>query len=91
MVPSWVYLYFAGRFELQMAISGVDVFSQHLGGIHSGCAISGVAWIVLMVVHQFKQKYLFNDSILAFGVITTVMLFVTICAGLPWVRNTHHK
>ncbi|KAG2061468.1 hypothetical protein BDR06DRAFT_261837 [Suillus hirtellus] len=64
---------------------------QHLGGIHSGCAISGVAWIVLMVVHQFKQKYLFNDSILAFGIITTIVLFITICAGLPWVRNTHHK
>ncbi|KAG1841358.1 hypothetical protein C8R48DRAFT_781426 [Suillus tomentosus] len=64
---------------------------QHLGGIHSGCAISGVAWIVLMVVHQFKQKYLFNDSILAFGIITTIVLFITICAGLPWVRNTHHN
>ncbi|OAX42182.1 hypothetical protein K503DRAFT_395620 [Rhizopogon vinicolor AM-OR11-026] len=64
---------------------------QHLGGIHSGCAISGVAWLVLMVVHQFKTKYIFNDSILAFGVITAVTLFITICAALPWVRNTHHN
>ncbi|KAG1789376.1 uncharacterized protein HD556DRAFT_1433701 [Suillus plorans] len=31
---------------------------QHLGGIHSGCAISGVAWIVLMVVHQSKTKHI---------------------------------
>lgn len=44
-----------------------------------------------MVVHQFKTKYMFNDSILAFGVITSVTLFITLCAGLPWVRNTHHK
>ncbi|OJA15988.1 hypothetical protein AZE42_12573 [Rhizopogon vesiculosus] len=64
---------------------------QHLGGIHSGCAISGVAWLVLMVVHQFKTKYMFNDPILAFGVITAVTLFITICAALPLVRNTHHN
>ncbi|KAG2367607.1 hypothetical protein BDR07DRAFT_1326360 [Suillus spraguei] len=64
---------------------------QHLGGIHSGCAISGIAWILLMVVHQFKAKYILNASILAFGVITSVMMFITMCAGLPWVRNTCHN
>lgn len=64
---------------------------QHLGGIHSSCAISGIAWLILMLVNQFKVKYAYNDSLLAFGIITAIVLIITMTAGLPWVRNTHHK
>ncbi|KAF9246587.1 hypothetical protein BU15DRAFT_58604 [Melanogaster broomeanus] len=64
---------------------------QHLGGIHSSCAISGIAWLILMLVNQFKAKYIYSDSILAFGVITVIALLITMTAGLPWVRNTHHN
>lgn len=64
---------------------------QHLGGIHSSCAISGIAWFILMLVNQFKIKYAYNDSLLVFGVISVTVLFITMIAGFPWVRNTHHK
>ncbi|KAG9318417.1 hypothetical protein JVU11DRAFT_508 [Chiua virens] len=64
---------------------------QHLGGIHSSCAISGIAWIILMTANLFKAKASYNDSLLAFGVITVIMLIITMIAGLPWVRNTHHN
>lgn len=64
---------------------------QHLGGIHSSCAISGIAWLILMIVDQFKVKHIYNDSVLAFGVISTIVLLITMIAGFPWVRNTHHK
>ncbi|KAH7916016.1 hypothetical protein BJ138DRAFT_764428 [Hygrophoropsis aurantiaca] len=64
---------------------------QHLGGIHSGCASSGVAWLILMIVFQFRERHVFNDSVLAFGIVTVVVLAITITAGLPIVRNTHHN
>ncbi|KAN0077348.1 hypothetical protein V8E55_011203 [Tylopilus felleus] len=64
---------------------------QHLGGIHSSCAISGIAWLILMIVDQFKVKHIYNDSVLAFGVISTIVLLITMIAGFPWVRNTHHN
>ena len=64
---------------------------QHLGGIHSGCASSGIAWLILMIVFQWKEFHMFNDSILAFGIITVVVLCITLLAGLPLVRNTHHN
>ncbi|KAG1800852.1 uncharacterized protein HD556DRAFT_1438848 [Suillus plorans] len=83
----WPY---AAKYPGALVVGNLNVAVLNLGGIHSGCAISGMAWIVLMVVHQLKAKHMFNDSILAFGVITSVMLFITICAGLPWIRNTHH-
>ncbi|KAF8559512.1 hypothetical protein OG21DRAFT_1492837 [Imleria badia] len=64
---------------------------QHLGGIHSSCAISGIAWLIYMIVNQYKVKYVYSDSLLAFGVITVIVLLITMIAGLPWVRNTHHN
>ncbi|KAG8217453.1 hypothetical protein J3R82DRAFT_5598 [Butyriboletus roseoflavus] len=64
---------------------------QHLGGIHSSCAISGIAWLILMIVNQYKVKYDYNDSLLAFGVVLIITLIITLIAGLPWVRNTHHN
>lgn len=67
------------------------MYCQHLGGIHSSCAISGIAWLVLMLVNQYKIKYEYNDSLLAFGVVLVVVAFITLIAGLPWVRNSHHK
>lgn len=64
---------------------------QHLGGIHSSCAISGIAWLIYMLVIQYKVKYEYNDSLLAFGVVLVIALLITLIAGLPWVRNSHHK
>lgn len=64
---------------------------QHLGGIHSSCAVSGVAWFILMLVNQYNARHLYDSSVLVFGVITVILLFITLLAGLPWVRNTHHN
>ncbi|KAL4074497.1 hypothetical protein V8B97DRAFT_2092582 [Scleroderma yunnanense] len=64
---------------------------QHLGGIHSSCAISALAWFIYMLVNQYKMRYLLDDSILAFGVITIIFLFITLIAGFPWIRNNHHN
>jgi len=44
-----------------------------------------------MLVNQYKLRYLYEDSILAFGVITIVFLFIALIAAFPWIRNTHHK
>lgn len=44
-----------------------------------------------MLVNLYNIKYAYNDSILAFGVILCITLFITLIAGLPWVRNSHHK
>lgn len=66
-------------------------YHQHLGGIHSSCAISGIAWLILMLVQQLKAKDTYNNSLLAFGVLTVITLLITMIVGLPCIRNTHHK
>ncbi|KAF7791249.1 hypothetical protein EIP86_002263 [Pleurotus ostreatoroseus] len=64
---------------------------QHLGGIHSGCATSGIAWLILKVVNVYRSRSTENPSVIVLGTITNVAVFLTALAAIPWVRNTHHN
>ncbi|KAJ7928454.1 hypothetical protein B0H13DRAFT_2652929 [Mycena leptocephala] len=64
---------------------------QHLGGIHSGCAVSGAAWLVFRVVMIIADYRHFPASIIATGVVTSVAVFISIASALPWVRDSHHN
>ncbi|PBP28486.1 hypothetical protein BUE80_DR000616 [Diplocarpon rosae] len=64
---------------------------QHVGGIHSGCALSAVAWlgykVVVLIMHHSVQHY----SVVATGVITIVFVSTALLSAFPWIRNTHHN
>lgn len=64
---------------------------QHLGGIHSGCATSGVCWLILKIVNVYRNRQVEHPSILVVGLLTNLAVFITAVAAIPWVRNTHHK
>jgi hypothetical protein len=65
--------------------------SQHLGGIHSGCALSGIGWLLLKVVNNFRHHEVNPELILIVGTITNVAVIVGALSALPWIRNNHHK
>ena len=64
---------------------------QHLGGIHSGCATSGCAWLIFRLVLIFINHKDMHDAILITGVTTNIFIAISIISAFPWVRNTHHK
>lgn len=64
---------------------------QHLGGIHSGCATSGFAWLIFRVTLIFIDHKDNHDAVLIMGVITNLAVAISIGSAFPWVRNTHHK
>jgi hypothetical protein len=65
---------------------------QHLGGIHSGCAVSAVIWLIYRVVDNFRDlDGITHTSVLVLGVITNVVVFIAALSAFPWVRNTHHN
>ncbi|KIK59691.1 hypothetical protein GYMLUDRAFT_651800 [Collybiopsis luxurians FD-317 M1] len=64
---------------------------QHLGGIHSGCALSGVLWLLLKVVNAFRTLQVQHDAVLIMGVVTNVAVMISALSAFPWVRNTHHN
>ncbi|KAJ7063099.1 hypothetical protein C8F01DRAFT_985215 [Mycena amicta] len=64
---------------------------QHLGGIHSGCALSGVLWLLFKVVNSFRHLDVNHDAVLVMGVVTNVAVIISALSAFPWVRNTHHN
>ncbi|KAI0776316.1 hypothetical protein BD413DRAFT_265362 [Trametes elegans] len=64
---------------------------QHTGGIHSGCALSGFAWLIFRVVLIFIDHKDNHDAVLITGVITNLAVSISIASAFPWVRNTHHN
>ncbi|KAK4663409.1 hypothetical protein QC763_000030 [Podospora pseudopauciseta] len=73
---------------LKLAVTSI---LQHVGGIHSGCALSGACWllykIVDILIHHAKQ----HPSVIATGIITNVLVVISILSAFPWVRNNHHN
>jgi len=64
---------------------------QHLGGIHSGCALSGVLWLLFKVVNNFRKLDVTHDAVLVMGVVTNLAVMISALSAFPWVRNTHHN
>ncbi|KAG2015605.1 nonribosomal peptide synthetase 12 [Coprinopsis cinerea AmutBmut pab1-1] len=64
---------------------------QHLGGIHSGCATSGCIWLLYRVVTILINHRINHSSVLVMGVITNIIVMISIASAFPWVRNTHHN
>ncbi|KNG50163.1 hypothetical protein TW65_03082 [Stemphylium lycopersici] len=64
---------------------------QHVGGIHSGCAVSGAAWLLYKIIDIIRYGAVQHPSVIATGVITNVLILVSILSAFPWIRNTHHN
>lgn len=64
---------------------------QHLGGIHSGCATSGFLWLFFRVVVILKEPKDNLISTLVIGILTVIVVGVSIASAFPWIRNTYHK
>ncbi|ELU38863.1 hypothetical protein AG1IA_07102 [Rhizoctonia solani AG-1 IA] len=64
---------------------------QHLGGIHSGCSVSAIGWLIYNLVELFRNRSAVAPAVLAMGATVLVTVAFTAVAATPWIRNTHHK
>ncbi|EUC57284.1 non-ribosomal peptide synthetase-like protein, putative [Rhizoctonia solani AG-3 Rhs1AP] len=64
---------------------------QHLGGIHSGCSVSAIGWLIYNLVNLFRDRKDIAVGVLVIGVIECVVIVFTCISAVPWIRNTHHN
>ncbi|ORX98370.1 hypothetical protein BCR34DRAFT_640930 [Clohesyomyces aquaticus] len=64
---------------------------QHVGGIHSGCALSGTVWLIFKIVDIIRFRAMQNKAVIASGVITNTFIIISVLSAIPWVRNNHHN
>ncbi|EPS71266.1 hypothetical protein M569_03492, partial [Genlisea aurea] len=78
IVPVWIKL-------------GITAFLQSVGGIHSGCGISSIAWLIYGLVLTLKHRGDTSDAII--GVASTILGLLVLCAlaAFPLVRHLHHN
>ena len=60
---------------------------QHVGGIHSGCALSGAGWLVYKIVDIIKYRAVQHDAVIATGIITNAFVIISVLSAFPWVRK----
>ncbi|KUJ12179.1 uncharacterized protein LY89DRAFT_757888 [Mollisia scopiformis] len=73
---------------------GVVSILQHVGGIHSGCALSGAAiarWLIFKIVNIIRHRNTQHDAVIATGIITNLLVIISVLSAFPWIRNKHHN
>ncbi|CUA67991.1 Vacuolar membrane protease [Rhizoctonia solani] len=70
---------------------GITSALQHVGGIHSGCATSGLAWLLYKVIELCRHASVNQKSVIAMGVVTSLAVTISVISAFPWIRNQHHN
>ncbi|KAL6705995.1 hypothetical protein ACN47E_006097 [Coniothyrium glycines] len=66
-------------------------FLQHVGGIHSGCALSGAGWLLFKIVDIIRYRAVQHPAVIVSGIVTNVFIIISVLSAFPWVRNTYHN
>ena len=64
---------------------------QSLGGIHSGCGVSSIAWLFYALVLTLKDRDNTSTAIIAVASAILSLLCLTSLAAFPLVRHLHHN
>nr|GMD98495.1 adenylate-forming reductase 03009 [Ipomoea batatas]GME02297.1 adenylate-forming reductase 03009 [Ipomoea batatas] len=64
---------------------------QSLGGIHSSCGISSVAWLIYALVLTLKDRENTSPEIIGVASAILSLLVLSCMAAFPLVRHLHHN
>ncbi|CAN7132369.1 hypothetical protein BRARA_H00958 [Brassica rapa] len=81
-----------GRSFIPLRIKiAVTSLLQSLGGIHSGCGVSSIVWLVYSLVLALKDRDNNSTAIIAVASAILSLLCLTSAAAFPLVRHLHHN
>ena len=88
----WCTVKALGRSRVPIWVKAATTsFLQSIGGIHSGCGVSSVAWLVYALALTLKNRK--NTSLEIIGVASAILslLFFSCLTAFPQVRHLHHN
>ncbi|OEL36552.1 hypothetical protein BAE44_0002429 [Dichanthelium oligosanthes] len=71
--------------------TGVTTILQSLGGVHSGCGVSSLAWLVYALVQALKQRDVTPREVVDVASAILGLLVLSCMAAFPLVRHLHHN
>ncbi|KAM0939488.1 putative ferredoxin-NADP reductase (FNR), nucleotide-binding domain-containing protein [Dioscorea sansibarensis] len=66
-------------------------FLQSLGGIHSSCGVSSVAWLTYSLVLTLKAPENTSSEIVFIATTIAVLLILSCLSAFPLIRHLHHN
>ncbi|KAJ3670885.1 hypothetical protein LUZ60_008311 [Juncus effusus] len=71
--------------------TGVTSTLQSLGGVHSGCGVSSVAWLIYSLFQTLKHSKETSPEIIAVASAILALLCASCMAAFPLIRHLHHN
>jgi len=91
-VVFWIAVKVIGRSWIPLPIkTATTSLLQSLGGIHSSCGISSVAWLIYALVLTLKNRENTSPEIVGVASIILSLLCLSCLAAFPLVRHLHHN
>lgn len=91
-VVFWLAVKLLGRRWIPLRVkTTVTAFLQSLGGIHSGCGVSSIAWLVYALVLSLKDKENTSPLIITLACLILSLICLSSMAAFPLVRHLHHN
>ncbi|KAL2608183.1 hypothetical protein R1flu_026756 [Riccia fluitans] len=88
----WLVVKFLGHRWVPLIIkTAVTSILQSVGGIHNGCGLSAVFWLVYAIVNAFMDRKANPILILSIAFAILVLFGFSILAAIPIVRHKHHN
>ncbi|KAF5175890.1 Adenylate-forming reductase [Thalictrum thalictroides] len=88
----WLAVKVLGRSWVPLPLkTATTSFLQCLGGVHSGCGVSSVIWLVYSLVLTLKDKENTSSGIIAVASTILALLCLSSLAAFPLVRHLHHN
>ncbi|KQK08701.1 adenylate-forming reductase 06235 [Brachypodium distachyon] len=87
----WLVVALLGRRVVPVAVkTGVTAILQSLGGVHSGCGVSSLAWLAYALAQARRELHV-NVNALGVGAAILGLLALSCAAAFPLVRHLHHN
>jgi hypothetical protein len=91
-VVFWLAVALFGRPWVPVLVkTGVTAILQSLGGVHSGCGVSALAWLVHVLVQALQQRDVTPREIVGIASAILGLLVLSCAAAFPLVRHLHHN
>lgn len=88
----WLTVCLLGRSWVPLRVkTATTSLLQSLGGIHSGCGVSSLAWLIYALVLTLKDRENTSPTIIGVASCILSILFLSCMAAFPLVRHLHHN
>lgn len=89
----WVTVKLLGRWSwVPLPVkTAATSFLQCVGGVHSGCGVSSILWLIYSLLQTLSHRESSSDEIIGVAIAILGLLVISSLAAFPLVRHLHHN